>query len=174
MTNADRLVVRRLASVLPGVFMVLLSGPLVTLPHAICKIALGNWCGAERLWVGRLLGWTALTTGCLLIVIAPGLRSRSAESRASRFRPLALFFIRTLVVVGVIVATGLSVPNIPPIPGIHLAQGYEDLTLNVDKFENKSVLILGEPKIRLFGCGTSRFRARKCGLRSCTAHLRCD
>lgn len=44
----------------------------------------------------------------------------------------------------VIVATGLFVPNIPPIPGIELAQGYENLALDVEQFENKSVLILGE------------------------------
>ncbi|CAF1190191.1 unnamed protein product [Adineta ricciae] len=43
----------------------------------------------------------------------------------------------------VVVATGLSVPNIPPIVGIELADGYENLSLNVEEFENKSVLILG-------------------------------
>ncbi|CAF1007257.1 unnamed protein product [Rotaria sp. Silwood1] len=43
----------------------------------------------------------------------------------------------------VIVATGLSIPNIPPINGIDLAIGYENLSLNIEEFENKSVLILG-------------------------------
>ncbi|CAF4018527.1 unnamed protein product [Rotaria sp. Silwood2] len=43
----------------------------------------------------------------------------------------------------VIVATGLSVPNIPPINGIDLAIGYENLSLDIEEFENKSVLILG-------------------------------
>ncbi|UJR13885.1 hypothetical protein I4U23_000892 [Adineta vaga] len=43
----------------------------------------------------------------------------------------------------VIVATGLFIPNIPPIYGIELATGYENLSLNVEEFENKSILILG-------------------------------
>lgn len=43
----------------------------------------------------------------------------------------------------VIVATGLSKPHIPSMDGIDLAVGYEDLSLNLDDFENKSVLILG-------------------------------
>lgn len=43
----------------------------------------------------------------------------------------------------VIVATGLWEPNIPPMVGIELADGYESVSLNLDEFENKSVLILG-------------------------------
>ncbi len=43
----------------------------------------------------------------------------------------------------VIVATGLSIPNILPMDGIDLAIGYENLSLNIEEFENKSVLILG-------------------------------
>ncbi len=43
----------------------------------------------------------------------------------------------------VTVATGLSTPNIPPIVGIDLATGYENLSLNIEEFENQSVLILG-------------------------------
>ncbi|CAF4740720.1 unnamed protein product, partial [Rotaria magnacalcarata] len=43
----------------------------------------------------------------------------------------------------VIVATGLSIPNIPPIDGIDLAVGYENVSLVTEEFENKSVLILG-------------------------------
>ncbi|CAF1181873.1 unnamed protein product [Adineta steineri] len=43
----------------------------------------------------------------------------------------------------VIVATGLNIPNIPPIVGIDLTTGYENLSLNVDEFENQSILILG-------------------------------
>lgn len=42
-----------------------------------------------------------------------------------------------------IVATGLSLPNIPPIVGIEFAKGYENVSLNVDEFENQTVLILG-------------------------------
>ena len=40
-----------------------------------------------------------------------------------------------------IVATGLSLPNIPPIVGIEFAKGYENVSLNVDEFENQTVLI---------------------------------
>ncbi|CAF1342999.1 unnamed protein product [Rotaria sordida] len=43
----------------------------------------------------------------------------------------------------VIVATGLFIPNIPPVDGIDLAVGYENLSLDIEEFENKSVLILG-------------------------------
>lgn len=42
-----------------------------------------------------------------------------------------------------IVATGLSLPNVPPIVGIEFAKGYENVSLNVDEFENQTVLILG-------------------------------
>jgi hypothetical protein len=34
-------------------------------------------------------------------------------------------------------------PIIPPMDGIDLATGYENLSLDTEQFENKSVLILG-------------------------------
>jgi thioredoxin reductase len=44
----------------------------------------------------------------------------------------------------VIVATGLYAPFLPPIPGIELAVGYEDMSVNAQDFAGKSVLILGK------------------------------
>ena len=43
----------------------------------------------------------------------------------------------------VILATGMSVPNIPAMKGIDLARGYETVSINPDDFEGKAVLILG-------------------------------
>ncbi|MCA9690748.1 MAG: NAD(P)-binding domain-containing protein [Myxococcales bacterium] len=43
-----------------------------------------------------------------------------------------------------IVATGLYRPFIPDIPGIELAVGYEDMSLDRSDYRNKSVLILGK------------------------------
>ncbi|XP_071105479.1 FAD-dependent oxidoreductase domain-containing protein 2-like [Haliotis cracherodii] len=43
----------------------------------------------------------------------------------------------------VIVATGLWKPNIPKVPGIEYAVGYEDVSINTDDFEGQTVLILG-------------------------------
>ena len=45
----------------------------------------------------------------------------------------------------VVVATGLSVPNIPSgIEGIELAQGYEDVPKDGSAYERQSVLVLGQ------------------------------
>jgi cation diffusion facilitator CzcD-associated flavoprotein CzcO len=43
-----------------------------------------------------------------------------------------------------IVATGIWVPNIPNIPGIDYAEGYESISLNPEDYEGKNVLILGK------------------------------
>ncbi|XP_012939152.1 FAD-dependent oxidoreductase domain-containing protein 2 [Aplysia californica] len=45
---------------------------------------------------------------------------------------------RTLVV-----ATGIATPNIPDMKGMELAHGYENMSLNTDDYEGKTVLILG-------------------------------
>ncbi|XP_076820048.1 FAD-dependent oxidoreductase domain-containing protein 2-like [Clavelina lepadiformis] len=42
-----------------------------------------------------------------------------------------------------IIATGISKPNIPKFEGSELVQGYEDLSLDLDEYEGQSVLILG-------------------------------
>ena len=44
----------------------------------------------------------------------------------------------------VIVATGLARPQIPDIPGIELAEGYETMSVNAEEFTGKTVLILGK------------------------------
>ena len=44
----------------------------------------------------------------------------------------------------VIVATGLSKPNIPPIPGIDLAENYNDMSIDRAEFVNQRVLIIGK------------------------------
>lgn len=41
------------------------------------------------------------------------------------------------------VATGLSKPNIPPIPGIEKATSYSDMSLDLNYYKNKRVAILG-------------------------------
>ncbi|RUS76560.1 hypothetical protein EGW08_015668, partial [Elysia chlorotica] len=43
----------------------------------------------------------------------------------------------------VILATGMSVPNVPDMQGIDLARGYESVSVDPDDFEGKAVLILG-------------------------------
>ncbi len=43
-----------------------------------------------------------------------------------------------------IIATGLSKPYIPPIPGIELAELYTDVTINPDDFVGQRVLIIGK------------------------------
>lgn len=43
-----------------------------------------------------------------------------------------------------IVATGFSKPYIPDIPGIELAEGYEDVALEPDSFVNQRALIVGK------------------------------
>lgn len=43
-----------------------------------------------------------------------------------------------------VVATGLSRPNIPPIPGIELAEGYEAVSLDPETYRDQRVLILGK------------------------------
>ncbi|XP_074647210.1 FAD-dependent oxidoreductase domain-containing protein 2-like [Tubulanus polymorphus] len=43
----------------------------------------------------------------------------------------------------IVVATGLSKPNIPKFQGVEYTVGYEDVSINPDEFEGKSVLILG-------------------------------
>nr|XP_026693091.1 FAD-dependent oxidoreductase domain-containing protein 2-like [Ciona intestinalis] len=42
-----------------------------------------------------------------------------------------------------IVATGIAKPNIPAIPGSELLVGYEDLSIDLPKFRNQSILIVG-------------------------------
>lgn len=44
----------------------------------------------------------------------------------------------------VLVATGIALPNVPNIPGIELAEGYESMSTDPSDFENQSVLILGK------------------------------
>lgn len=44
----------------------------------------------------------------------------------------------------VVAATGVDVPNIPSyIPGIELAEGYEDMPASGDSYEQQSVAVLG-------------------------------
>ncbi|HEX2094946.1 MAG TPA: NAD(P)-binding domain-containing protein [Longimicrobiaceae bacterium] len=43
-----------------------------------------------------------------------------------------------------VVATGVSKPYIPEIPGIELAEGYEDVSVNPADFVNQRVLIIGK------------------------------
>lgn len=42
-----------------------------------------------------------------------------------------------------VLATGLSTPNIPDVKGIELTEGYETVSIDPEDFEGKSVLILG-------------------------------
>jgi len=44
----------------------------------------------------------------------------------------------------VVVATGVPDPHIPPIPGIELAEGYENCSINPDDYTNQRVLIIGK------------------------------
>lgn len=53
-----------------------------------------------------------------------------------------------------IVATGVSLPYIPPIPGIELAESYTDISTNPDDFKNQRVLIVGK--------GNSAFETAEC------------
>jgi hypothetical protein len=43
-----------------------------------------------------------------------------------------------------VLATGLWKPHIPDMEGIEYADGYEDMSLDPQEYEGKSVLILGE------------------------------
>ncbi|MDJ0797512.1 MAG: NAD(P)-binding domain-containing protein [Calothrix sp. MO_167.B12] len=43
-----------------------------------------------------------------------------------------------------IIATGLSKPYIPPIPGIELAENYTDVSIEPEDFANQKVLIIGK------------------------------
>ncbi len=43
-----------------------------------------------------------------------------------------------------LVATGTALPNIPDVPGIELAQGYERMSIDPEDFLNKNVLIIGK------------------------------
>ena len=63
--------------------------------------------------------------------------------------PIAIHdFVRVLSIIDLdrrlIIATGMWKPNIPPISGLDLAQGYETLSTDPDIYQGKSVLILGE------------------------------
>jgi hypothetical protein len=42
-----------------------------------------------------------------------------------------------------VVATGMWKPYIPLVKGMHLAEGYEDFSLDPKDYEQKAVLILG-------------------------------
>jgi len=44
----------------------------------------------------------------------------------------------------VVIATGLARPQIPEIPGIELAEGYETMSVDAQEFAGKTVLILGK------------------------------
>ena len=48
-----------------------------------------------------------------------------------------------------LVATGMWKPNVPPMKGLDLAEGYEHINLDPSHYEGKTVLILGE----FFGSG---------------------
>ena len=41
-------------------------------------------------------------------------------------------------------ATGMWKPNVPPMKGLDLAEGYEHINLDPSHYEGKTVLILGE------------------------------
>lgn len=43
-----------------------------------------------------------------------------------------------------IVATGVSQPFVPPIPGIHLAESYFDVSIDPEDFANQRVLVIGK------------------------------
>lgn len=43
-----------------------------------------------------------------------------------------------------VVATGVSRPYVPPIPGIELVEGYEDVSVDPEDFANQRVLIIGK------------------------------
>ncbi|MFN3190978.1 MAG: NAD(P)-binding domain-containing protein [Aureliella sp.] len=43
-----------------------------------------------------------------------------------------------------VIATGVSKPYIPDVPGIELAEQYEDVSVNADDFTNQRVLIVGK------------------------------
>jgi thioredoxin reductase len=43
-----------------------------------------------------------------------------------------------------IVATGLTRPNVPPIPGVELTEGYFDMTVDPDDFAGQRVLVIGK------------------------------
>ena len=43
-----------------------------------------------------------------------------------------------------ILATGIWLPNIPDLPGINYAEGYESISINPADYEGKNVLILGK------------------------------
>ncbi|XP_005100558.2 FAD-dependent oxidoreductase domain-containing protein 2 [Aplysia californica] len=49
-----------------------------------------------------------------------------------------VYVCRTLIM-----ATGMATPNIPPMKGIELAEGYETMSLDPEDYEGKTVLILG-------------------------------
>ncbi|KAJ8318871.1 hypothetical protein KUTeg_003962 [Tegillarca granosa] len=53
------------------------------------------------------------------------------------------FGFKFLYSIKVIVATGLSVPNIPEMVGVDFTVGYENISTNPVEYEGKSVLILG-------------------------------
>lgn len=56
----------------------------------------------------------------------------------------------------VIVATGLSVPNIPDMVGVDLTVGYENISTNPGEYEGKSVLILGKQALTLCAFSNGR------------------
>jgi thioredoxin reductase len=53
-----------------------------------------------------------------------------------------------------VIATGASLPYVPPIPGIELAEGYENVSMQLDDFAGQRVLILGK--------GNSAFEFAEC------------
>jgi thioredoxin reductase len=69
--------------------------------------------------------------------------------RIAREQPGELFSISSangerVLAKALVVATGLSRPQIPDIPGIELAEGYESVSTNAEEFAGKTVLILGK------------------------------
>ena len=67
--------------------------------------------------------------------------SRDAETRQFRLECASGDSYECQVL---IVATGVNRPNIPDIPGIELATGYEEMSVDPEDYVNKNVLVLGK------------------------------
>ena len=60
---------------------------------------------------------------------------------------MKIFIVGTITILHfrvVVIATGMWLPNIPDIPGIDYAEGYETVSINPEDYEGKNVLILGK------------------------------
>ena len=49
-----------------------------------------------------------------------------------------------------VLATGVSKPVIPNVPGMEYVDGYEDVSINPEDYEGKTVLILGNMELFSF------------------------